>query len=121
MRGGRLDRRILLQRKSVSHSGSGEPLETWATLAERSASISPVRGEERFGGDQWIAKEQSEFRIRYSVSVADLSPLDRIIYPIPAGSPGDAVDTQLYDVLAVHEIGRREGLRIIAVRRADTA
>ena len=58
---------------------------------------------------QLVAKQQSEFQVRWSPDIADLSPLDRITY---GGS--------VYDIAAVHEIGRREGLRVIAVRRTDT-
>jgi hypothetical protein len=42
--------------------------------------------------------------------------------PVPPASspPAPIPDTSIYDVAAVHEIGRREGLRIIAIRRTDT-
>lgn len=121
MRAGRLDRLITIQRKSISYSASGEPQESWAALSsQRPASIAPVRGEERFSGEQWVAKEQVEFRTHWSAVIADLSPLDRIIYPAQAADSPDApIERNIYDVLAVHEIGRREGLQIIAARRAD--
>ena len=68
------------------------------------------------------AKQQVEWGIRWSADVASLTPLDRIIYPaVAAGSPPPAIDhSAIYDVIAVHEIGRREGLRVVTVRRADT-
>ena len=123
MRAGRLDRLITIQRKTVTNSGSGEPIEAWAAIGpvRRAASMVPVRGEERFSGPQLVGNEQIEFRIRYSVEVANLTPQDRIIHPaLSEDSPEDEPNTrQIHDILASHEIGRREGLQIITMRRAD--
>lgn len=81
----------------------------------------PVRGEERFSGEQIVGNEQIEFWVRYSSEVANLSPLDRVIHPaLSENSPEDEPGTRrIYNILAVHEIGRREGLQIITERRAD--
>lgn len=122
MRAGRLDRRITIQRKGGTASASGEPGDDWTTLVNRRpASMSPVRGEERFGDPQVAAHEQVEFRIRWSQDVSGLLPQDRIIYPaLSEDSPDDdALTRSTYNVLAVHEIGRREGLQIITERQAD--
>lgn len=122
MRAGPLDRLVTIQRKTLSESPSGEPIESWANIADRRpASMAPVRGEERFGGDQYVASEQIEFRIRYSSSLADLSPLDRVIYPALDNEdpPANPVTRRVHEVMAVHEIGRREGLRILTARRPD--
>jgi SPP1 family predicted phage head-tail adaptor len=109
MRAGRLDRKIDIQRKTVTVSPSGAPIETWNNLAaNRWAYVAPASGDERFSDPQLAAKQQVEFGIRYSADVADLNPLDRISY-----------GASIYDIHAVHEIGRREGFKIIAVRRAD--
>jgi head-tail adaptor len=89
-------------------------------VSRRPASIAPVQGDERSSAAQWIAKEQVEFRIRWSLSVADVSPLDRIVYPAQsADSPDLPVARSIFDIMAVHEIGRREGLQILAARSAD--
>ena len=123
MRAGRLDRKITIQRKSITYSALGEQVGTWSDLATRRwASVNPVSGDERWAVPQLAAKQQTEFQVRWSSDIADLSPLDRVLYPVPAdGSPQDIPVTSIYDVAAIHEIGRREGLRIIAVRRTDTA
>jgi SPP1 family predicted phage head-tail adaptor len=110
MRAGRLDRRIAIQRLAVSYSASGDPVETWSTLATRWAYAAPVSGDERFSDPQLVAKQQNEFGVRYSADIADLSPLDRISY-----------EGSVWDILSVSEIGRREGLKVIAVRRADAS
>lgn len=123
MRAGRLDRRVTIQRKVVTQSSSGQPVESWVTLAARRwASHSPLTGDERFTDPQYAGKQQVEWGIRWSADVADLSPLDRIVYPaLAAGSPPPIPDhASVFDVVAVHEIGRREGLRVVTVRRADT-
>jgi len=122
VRAGRLDRRITIQRFTTTYSPSGEPIETWTDLVSRRwAEVRPVRGDERFSAPQLAAKEQVEFRIRWGAAVADVSPLDRIIYPAvePASPAEEIAESRVYDILAVHEIGRRDGLRIIAARRVD--
>src|SRR5690554_14898 len=107
MRAGRLDRRIDLQRYSLGYSDSGEPQETWTDLAARvAASFSAVRGDERNTADQWVAKEQVEFWIRWTASLADLNPKDRVIYPaiMDGLSPEDEItETRIYDIISVHE------------------
>lgn len=122
MRAGRLDRLVTVQRKTVTQSDSGETVETWSLVsARRAASIRPAAGSERWTNPTLLAEEQVEFQFRYSADIASLSPQDRIIYPALADeSPDDQPDTRsIYDVLAVHEIGRREGLQVITKRRAD--
>lgn len=120
MRAGRLDRKIDIERRSVTQDASGEEIITWTKLAaRRSASYRPMSGQERFTSDQWIAKEQVEFTVRYSDLLAELNPLDRIVYPAEtAGSPEPQENT-VYEIMAVHEIGRREVLRVMTARRAE--
>lgn len=123
LKAGRLDRRIDLQRKTDGYSISGEPTETWAAIAERiAASYSPVRGSERNTAPQWVADEQVEFWIRWNSNVSDLNPKDRIIYPalMDGLSPVDAeTEGRIFDIISVLEIGRREGLKIMAARKND--
>lgn len=127
MRAGNLDSHITIQRNTPTLTTSGAPVASWANVGalRRPADVMPVRGDERFGGDQFVAKEQIEFRVRYSTSIADLSPLDRVVYPaltteeINDSPQPDVVERRIHDILAVHEIGRREGFRIIAARRVD--
>lgn len=124
MRAGRLDRRITIQRKTLAQSTSGQEVALWNPLvARRWANVSAVSGDERFSAPQYIAKEQVTFTIRWSSEVADLSPLDRILYPAidTVAPPQSEFDPRhIHDVVAVHEIGRREGLRVVTFRRADT-
>jgi SPP1 family predicted phage head-tail adaptor len=122
MRYGRLDRKIRIQRKTVALDGAGDPVETWSDLVGSVwASVAPVSGDERFSVPEISASQQTEFQVRWSSTVAGLTPKDRILYPVPANTSPEVIpDATIYDVAAVHEIGRRRGLRIIAVRRTDT-
>lgn len=123
MRSARLDRLITIQRKSVAQSDSGAIAETWVTLlARRRSSIwTPQTGSESFVDPQLIARERFEWLIRYSRELAGLTPQDRIIYPaLSDDSPEDIPDERnIYDIVSVHEYGRREGLRIVTARRPD--
>lgn len=125
MRAGSLDRRVTIQRQTVTQSGSGEEIKVWTNVSlRRSASMFPVKGDERFRSPTEIADEQIEFKVRYSSDVASLSPMDRVLHPAlteaQAADAGYVVPTRsIHDVLAVLEIGRRDGLKIITRRRAD--
>ncbi|WP_441280509.1 head-tail adaptor protein [Tardiphaga sp. 862_B3_N1_1] len=127
MRAGTLDRRVTIQRKSQTQSPSGEPIDAWANVVlRRPASMWPVDGSERYASPEEVAGEQIEFRVRYSADVAALNPKDRVIYP--ALSEAQAADQNyvipersIHDVLAVLEINRREGLKIITNRRPDVS
>jgi head-tail adaptor len=123
VRYGRLDRKITIQRKAVTFADDGSEVEAWTDLAaSRWASVSPVSGDERFSVPEIAAKQQTEFLIRWSGTVEGPTPKDRIIYPVtPVTSPETQTpDTAIYDIVAVHEVGRRQALRIIATRRTDT-
>ena len=117
MYAGRLDRFIDIQRAQITQSPSGAPVTTWVNLAtRRPASVDQRRDviETTPGGLQVVALNQLEFRIRYASAVAGLTPKDRVIYPASSSLP-----SAVYNVLAVTEIGRREGLRIIAEAHSD--
>jgi head-tail adaptor len=115
MRYGTLDRRIVLQRHASTLTPSGQPFETWEAVATRWASVGPLTGAERFATPQLTAKEVVEIRLRWSAATADLHPGDRIVFP--SGADPDSTPTAVYDILAVHELGRREGHRVIAERQ----
>lgn len=127
MRAGPLDRLITIQRNTPTPGEDGHPSDSWSSVGalRRHASMRPVRGDERFTTPQYVALEQIEFRIRYAVAVSALTPLDRIIYPAlteaeSGSSPPVMIETRrIHDILAVHEIGRRDGLQILTARRAD--
>jgi head-tail adaptor len=112
-----LDRFIDIQTLTTVPDPVGEPIETWTSIdARRPASYKPINGTERFISDQFVARQQAEFIIRWSVNVSMLNPLDRLIYPA-----GDSpiLDEDIWDIMDVQELGRQDGLRILAARRAE--
>lgn len=126
MRAGRLRKLITIQRRSVTESPSGEPIEVWTTIISRrpAAIWSPQSGQETFSDPQLVAREKVEWLIRESADVVDLTPLDRIIYPALAEeSPEDVpVERNVYDIVSVHEYleqDRLVGRRIVTARRPD--
>lgn len=124
MKAGKLDRRIDIQRLTSSQSDSGAEVESWADIvSRRAATATPTRADEKNAAPQFVASQQVDFWIRWSSAVADVNPKDRVIYPAIMAdlSPEDAItEGRIFDIIGVEEIGRREGLKITAARRADT-
>ena len=119
MIGGRLDRRISVLRKSVTLSASGEPIETWTpVLRELAASMAPVRGEERFTGEQYVALEQTEFRVRWRAELVGLSPLDRIVERLRSASERTQLLLATHSPTLVNRLAPEE--LIICERDPDT-
>jgi head-tail adaptor len=120
MYAGKLDRFIDIQHATETQSPSGAPVLTWQTIAsKRPASVERRRDPvESAGRDfQVMALNQYVFRIRYSDDVAGITVKDRIIYP--SSAPATPQSAAVYNVLAVTEIGRREGLQIIGEAYSD--
>ena len=105
---GRFNRRIDLQRATTAQDETGQPVETWSTLASVWASWRRASARETLAAAEVAAAVTDVFETRWYSGVADLNPKDRLVY---AG--------RTYDIVEVAEIGRREGLRIAGVARAD--
>lgn len=114
-RAGRLDTRISIQRKTTGESNSGEPIETWSDLGDRWADMTPLTGTERLAGENLVAKEQVQFKIRWDESLADLSPKDRIIVPASA----TPTDLNTYNIIQASMVDRNEDFIILAYRFAN--
>jgi len=118
MRG--LDRKIDIERRTVTLDDFGQEVETWTkVVTRRSANMRPISGDERIVALQWVAMQQVEFRVRWSDALADLNPLDRVIYPASSDAESPATDPKTYEIILVNELGRREALQIITARRAE--
>lgn len=104
------DRLITIERATVTQDdpGSGENVETWGTLAQVYAGKHDVSDRERLAASEMQAELTTRFRILFSHTVADVNPKDRVIF-----------EGRTYNIVAVREIGRREGLEISASARAD--
>lgn len=109
MDAGRLDRRVsLLRASTLSTNDFNEAVTTWRVLASVAANVVPVSDGERIRAGETLSSMMSRFTIRYSSTVADLDPRDRISY-----------DGRQYDIRGVKEVGRREFLEITAAARAE--
>ena len=114
MRG--LDRKVDVERFSHIQDGTGQEVEAWSKIITRRwANVRPLAGDERYTAAQFVARQQTEFRLRWADDAAEITPLDRIIYP--AGATPEPSD--IYDIIEVSELGRRDALRIIAARRTE--
>lgn len=102
---GRLDRRITIERASVTTDEYGGPVETWATLATVWAEVLPISDGERWRAAEVAATVTHRFRIRWGVGV---EATDRISY-----------DGKAFEISNVKEIGRREGQEITAQARGE--
>lgn len=110
MQAGRLDRRITLQQATPSQSASGEPTEGWADTVTVWAQKIEARGDERFTGEQMVGSVNRSFRIRWSDDVKDITAQWRVVY----GGVS-------HNIIAVREIGRREGIEIDCYARGEEA
>jgi SPP1 family predicted phage head-tail adaptor len=105
MRAGRLDRLVTLGKRTVASLDSyGEEQVTWADVqvwAERRE----LRGDEKWGAQQVIGTAACTYRIYYRT---DLDVEDRLVD-----------DSVTYDIHAISEIGRREGLELTCSARGE--
>ena len=109
LRSGNLDRLIVLQKRVTTRDEFGEQVITWTEFATRWASSMPVKDGERFGNDEAIATITNRFQILWDATAwADIDPTCRVVF-----------EGRNYDVVAVKEIGRRDGIEISATARAE--
>lgn len=104
----KLDRRIVLQRKSIVRGEANAPVDSWATLATVWASKRDASDVERLRAAEVGGALTTRFEIRWSTDVADLGTDDRLIF-----------DGRTYNIEGVREIGRHDGLEINATARQE--
>lgn len=102
LRAGDLNRRITIERDTPTDDGFGRE-SAWTALRTCWASRRIDRGSERYANDQRQAQVTVIFRVRWWPGAASVTPADRI------NDQG-----QLFDILSALEIGRREGLEMMA-------
>lgn len=109
IRAGSLDRRLRIERATVTRDAVNAEVQSWAELATVWASYEPVRDGERFRAGETAAGLSARFVIRHSSTVADVNPKDRVVF-----------DGAVLQIVAVKEHGgRRVGIEISCVGRAD--
>lgn len=116
---GKFDRRITIRRQAQVRDANGDPVKDgyghpvleWQDMTTVAAAKMDIRDAERIAAQQVGSTVTSRFVIRWSERVDDLTPADRLRYP--------ADDGRDHNIVAVKEIGRREGLEITAAVRTD--
>lgn len=105
---GRRDRRIQVQGKTVAHNDAGEEVESWTTLATVWAEKKENGGNERFTAAQFVGKQVTTFRFSWHNAVKVVTVEHRIVF-----------DGREFDIEAVREIGRREGIEVDCSARSE--
>lgn len=108
MKFGRMDSRITIERTTTTTNTYGERVNAWGTLATVWADViyREGSGTESIQSAQVLSKQPVHFLIRYSTTVADVSPKDRVSY-----------NSKLYNIETVQEVGRNDGLRLTCTIR----
>lgn len=106
--------KITIQRMTTTQNpDSGENVESWGTLATVWADKGYRSAKEGVAVAEVQAIRVVRFEILWSGTVDDVSPLDRIVFPVGG--------TSIFDISEVNEIGYREGIEIFCAARAETA
>jgi SPP1 family predicted phage head-tail adaptor len=100
MRAGKLDRRIQIKVKTSTRDSFGAEIIAYTLLATVWAEKLPITGREFFAASQFIPEATVKFRIRFR---EDFDETAKITY--------DGID---YDILYLAEIGRADGVEILA-------
>lgn len=106
MEAGRLDRRITIQRAIKTTDELGGHVLTWGDHATVWAEVLPISDGERWRAQEVAAHVTTRFRIRWGGSGVTVE--DRVVY-----------DDRTYELVAVKEIGRREGQELTGAARAE--
>lgn len=119
MRGGRLDRRVRVEVRALGSPAqdpeTGQPNYVWTLVAEVWARKRDARARERFAQvtSQVIADVDCVFEVRWHPFGTTLRPdTHRIV-------AANVSPEQVWNIVGVAEIGRREGLEISAAARAE--
>lgn len=103
---GRLDRRVTVLRPSFTRDAHNELVAGEPVPTERFASVRPAPGTERFQDAETAAAAPMRFVFRWEAELVKVT--DSIEH-----------DGRTYAVASVTEIGRREGLEVLAVARGE--
>lgn len=107
---GKLDRRLRVEAAGAADDGFNM-VEAWRELTTVWAQFLPQRGQEAREQLGREAQLLATFRIRWSSTTGPITPGGhRLRFPA-------APDGQVWDIKSAVEIGRREGIEIVAVAR----
>lgn len=95
----RMDRKIAIQQPTVTYNDYGEPETSWADPVNVWAEVKQQSARETWSAGK-IAEVEVAFMIRYRSGIDETC---RVVY-----------DGSNYDISGVREIGRQDGLEIMA-------
>ncbi len=101
MHAGDMDRRITIEKRTVTTGPFNEPIESFQPLAEVWAEVRQQGGAEFLRAESVTAERRVLFRLRWLPGV---TVLDRVKY-----------DGRAHNILEVRELGRRSGLELYTV------
>lgn len=105
-----LDCPIQLQRATLAANSLNEKIPSWSNLGPRIMSERTYKSAgEGFAGQQIQATLVTRFVIRWSSMISDLNPKDRLIDD----------DGQVYSILGVYPLERKQWFEIHGVAKAD--
>lgn len=103
-----LDRRIRIERNTPVQDEYGQEIENWSELVTLHASWRRASAKETLASAEVSATASDVFEIRWSPAWSSVNPRDRLVY-----------DGRTYDIASIQEMGRRDGIRINALARAE--
>lgn len=106
IRAGDLNRRITIQRATVTIDALGGEAKAWADLATIWAAVKPISDGERWRAQEVAASATHRFTIRFQA--ASPKPTDRIVY-----------EGRVFEISGVKELGFHEGWEVTASARAE--
>lgn len=80
MEAGSLNRRIVIQKKSVTYDSYNQPIEAWEDKYMVSAKVINSGGGEFYAAQKVYAETQVLFKIRYTKNTKTINEMDRIKY-----------------------------------------
>lgn len=115
MRAGKMDRRVrLIEPGAVAHNGMAKITDGGTTLAIVAAEFKPGKGSERLENARVAADAAVTWRIRWSPDLTFLDARHQLVE-----QRGGVDFGPIFNIHSVVELGRREGIEIVAVARAD--
>ena len=101
MEAGKLNRRITIQRKTVTPDSYNQPIETWVDAFTVWCRVVSSGGKEYYAAQKLNASTEIVFSVRYTTGIAST---DRIKY-----------GSRVFEILSVNDVdGMREELQISA-------
>lgn len=105
----KLDRRVTIQALSVTESGIGEAVGSWANVRTESASYHPGSGAERRISAQEQANHPATFEFHASALTRSLAPqTHRLVF-----------DGDTWNITSAVEVRRNRRVSVVATRRVS--